>query len=61
MNIINQSIRGVPIALGIGQVIKMGNIVFNMYVEPQYSILIDSTQPQVQILTGINLQFIGQD
>ncbi len=50
----------VPLALGIGQIVKVGNTVFNMYVEPQYSILIDGTQPQVQILTGINLQFINQ-
>ncbi|MBU2949086.1 hypothetical protein KO493_00035 [Tamlana agarivorans] len=47
-----------PIALGIGQVIKMGNTVFNMYVEPQYSIYVQGVQPVFQVLTGINLQFM---
>ena len=50
----------VPIALGIGKVIKMGTTVFNVFVEPQYSMLIDGRQPQVQIFTGINLQFMEQ-
>lgn len=47
-----------PIALGIGKVLKVGNTMFNLYVEPQYSILIKGTQPQFQVLTGINLQFL---
>jgi hypothetical protein len=47
----------VPLALGIGKVVKLGTTVFNLFVEPQYSLLIDGTQPQVQIFTGINLQF----
>jgi len=50
----------VPLALGIGKVVKLGSTVFNLFVEPQYSILIDGVQPQVQIFTGINLQFMGQ-
>ncbi len=47
-----------PIALGIGKVVKMGSTVFNMYVEPQYSIYVKGTQPVFQVLTGINLQFM---
>lgn len=48
----------VPLALGIGQVVKMGTTVFNLFVEPQYAILVHGVQPQVQIFTGINLQFM---
>lgn len=48
----------VPLALGIGKVVKVNNTVFNLFVEPQYSILHKGTQPQVQIFTGINLQFM---
>lgn len=47
----------VPIALGIGKVVKVENTVFNLFVEPQYAILHKGTQPQVQIFTGINIQF----
>lgn len=49
-----------PLALGIGQIVKVGNTVFNLFVEPQYSILHKGTQPQFQVLTGINLQFLSQ-
>lgn len=48
----------VPLALGIGKVVKVGNSMFNLYIEPQYSILHKGTQPQVQIFTGINIQFV---
>jgi len=48
----------VPLALGIGKVVKMGGTVFNLFVEPQYAMLIKGVQPQVQIFTGINLQFM---
>jgi hypothetical protein len=50
----------VPLALGIGKVVKLGTTVFNLFVEPQYSMFIDGTQPQVQVFTGINLQFMGE-
>lgn len=49
----------VPLALGIGKVVKVSNTVFNLFIEPQYSILHQGTQPQFQILTGINLQFLN--
>lgn len=47
----------VPIGLGIGKVVKVENTVFNLFLEPQYAILHKGTQPQVQIFTGINIQF----
>ena len=49
-----------PLALGIGKVVKTGNTVFNLFIEPQYSVLHKGTQPQFQLFTGINLQFINQ-
>lgn len=48
----------VPIALGIGKVVKLGTTVFNLFVEPQYSMVVYGTQPQFQVFTGINLQFM---
>ncbi len=48
----------VPLALGIGKVIKVGNTMFNCFIEPQYSMLHKGTQPQFQLFTGINLQFV---
>jgi hypothetical protein len=50
-----------PLALGIGKVVKVGNTVFNLFVEPQYTVLHEGMQPQVQLFTGINLQFMGAD
>ncbi len=49
----------VPFALGIGKVVKVNNNVFNLFIEPQYTLLHQGTQPQVQIFTGINLQFLN--
>jgi hypothetical protein len=48
----------VPISLGIGKVVKVGKTVFNLFVEPQYTMLSFGTQPQFQLFTGINLQFL---
>jgi len=48
----------VPMGLGIGKVVKLGNTVCNLFVEPQYSILVKGPQPVFQIFTGINLQFM---
>jgi hypothetical protein len=48
----------VPIGLGIGQVIKQGKTVYNVFVEPQYSIADEGPgQPQWQIYFGLNMQF----
>ncbi len=49
-----------PLALGIGKVVKVENTVFNVFIEPQYSVLHRGTQPQFQVFTGINLQFMGK-
>lgn len=48
----------IPIALGIGKVVKVGSTVFNLYIEPQYSVYVEGTQPVFQLLSGINLQFM---
>ncbi len=48
----------VPLALGIGKVVAVENVLFNMFVEPQYSMLHKGTQPQFQLLTGINVQIM---
>jgi len=46
-----------PMGAGIGKVIKKENITFNVFIEPQYTMLHSGVQPQFQIFTGINLQF----
>jgi len=48
----------VPLALGIGQVVKAGGTVFNLFIEPQYSVLVEGQgQPNFQIYTAVNMQF----
>ena len=48
----------VPLGLGIGQVIPVGKTVFNLFIEPQYSILDDGPGwPEWQIFFGLNMQF----
>jgi hypothetical protein len=47
-----------PIGLGIGRVMKVGNTVYNMFLEPQFTFLHEGTgQPKVQIFAGIHFQF----
>jgi hypothetical protein len=49
----------VPLGLGIGQVIPRGKTVFNIFVEPQVSVLDHGPgQPQWQIFAGFNMQFL---
>ena len=48
-----------PIGIGLGKVVKVGSTVFNIFIEPQYSVLSKGTQPQFQLFSGINLQFLG--
>lgn len=51
----------VPIGLGIGQVIRLGKNVFNLFLEPQYSIADSGAGlPQWQVFIGLNMQFPGQ-
>jgi hypothetical protein len=48
----------VPLGLGIGQVIPRGKTVFNIFIEPQISVLDHGPgQPQWQIFAGFNMQF----
>lgn len=48
----------VPISMGIGKVAKVNKTVFNIFLEPQYSILHYGTgQPQLQLFAGLNMQF----
>ena len=48
----------VPLALGIGQVVKAGGTVFNLFIEPQYTVLVEGVgQPLFQIYTAVNMQF----
>jgi len=48
----------IPFSVGIGKIVKVEKTVFNLFVEPQYSVLHSGIQPQVQIFAGINIQFI---
>jgi len=48
----------VPFGLGIGQVVKAGSVIYNVFLEPQFTILHEGTgQPNVQLFFGLNLQF----
>lgn len=48
----------IPFGLGIGQVIKTDNLVFNILAEPQFTVLHHGVgQPQLQLFFGLNTQF----
>jgi hypothetical protein len=48
----------VPVGLGIGQVIPTEKIVFNFFIEPQFTILSKGDgQPEFQLLMAVNMQF----
>lgn len=50
---------GVPLGLGVGQVIKQGKTVYNFFIEPQGSVADKGPgQPHWQIFAGLNLQFL---
>jgi hypothetical protein len=50
----------IPLGIGIGQVIKRGKTVYNLFVEPQFSIADKGPgQPQWQIFLGLNMQFMN--
>lgn len=49
----------IPFALGIGKVIKVNSTLFNLFVEPQYTMLSKGIQPQFQVFGGINLQLMN--
>jgi hypothetical protein len=49
----------VPLGLGIGKVVPTKKAVFNLFVEPQYTILSRGAgQPELQIFIGVNTQFV---
>jgi hypothetical protein len=48
----------VPLGVGVGQVVKTGATVFNLFLEPQFTMLHEGTgQPAYQLFAGINCQF----
>jgi hypothetical protein len=51
---------GVPLGIGIGQVIKQGKTVYNVFVEPQFSVADRGPgQPKWQIYIALNMQFLN--
>ena len=48
----------VPLSLGAGKVVKVNNVAFNFFIEPQYSVLHSGIQSQFQFNMGVNIQFI---
>jgi len=49
----------VPMGLGIGRVIATPGTVFNVFIEPQFTILDKGPgQPQFQVFVGFNMQFL---
>lgn len=48
----------VPIGLGVGKVVKAGKMVFNIFAEPQFTVLAEGIgQPKFQTFVGFNTQF----
>ena len=49
----------IPFGLGIGQVIKKDRTVYNIFIEPQWTILHDGVgQPEFTVFVGLNMQFL---
>jgi hypothetical protein len=49
----------VPLGIGVGQVIKEGKTVYNMFIEPQFSVADSGPgQPEWQLFLGFNMQFL---
>lgn len=48
----------VPLGVGVGKVLKKGKTVYNMFVEPQFSVADDGPGwPEWQIYFALNMQF----
>ena len=48
----------VPLGLGVGKVLKAGGVVFNLFAEPQFTVLAEGIgQPRYQTFVGFNTQF----
>lgn len=49
---------GVPVGVGYGKVIKQGKTVYNLFIEPQFSVADDGPgQPEWQVYFALNMQF----
>ncbi len=48
----------VPLSLGVGKVVKVHNVAFNFFIEPQYAVLHSGIHPQFQLNIGANIQFL---
>jgi len=49
----------VPVGLGIGKVVPTKSAVFNVFVEPQFTVLSrGARQPELQVFVGFNTQFL---
>ena len=48
----------VPLSLGVGKVVKVHNVAFNFFIEPQYAVLHSGRHPQFQLNIGANIQFL---
>jgi hypothetical protein len=51
----------VPLGCRVGKVVKAGRTVFNVFIEPQFTMVHwGAGQPEFQVFTGINMQFLPQ-
>jgi hypothetical protein len=49
----------IPFGLGAGKVLSHGKAVFNLFLEPQFTIAHKGIgQPAIQVFAGINVQFM---
>ena len=49
----------IPFGVGVGKILKVDRTVFNMFIEPQWTVLHDGVgQPEFTVFAGINLQFL---
>ena len=47
-----------PIGVGIGKIVKVKRKVFNMFVEPQWTVVNEGHGPDFAVFAGLNLQFL---
>ncbi len=54
-------VYNMPVGVRMGKVVKANNTVFNIFIEPQFTMLHDGIgQPEFQLFMGLNLQFLGK-
>jgi hypothetical protein len=52
----------VPFGVGIGKILKVDRTVFNMFIEPQWTVLHDGVgQPEFTVFVGLNMQFLPEN